>query len=948
MDFPRDPQTRSFACLFFVVLLILLVLPVSLHAQGAPATVSARYDTLPPAGWNLDFEEDSLGDGRRGWFTPAKQFVPDYEATLTKAAPYHGAQCVRLSSTGTPNGREFGNVMQTFNAVPFRGKTMRFRAAVRTDGSRTARAQMWFRVDRAKRRMGFFENMDAKPITSDEWGVYEIIGRIDDDAELINIGCMLIGTGSIFFDDVHFEEVPSSGIVVAPEKPKPLTNRGLENLTAFTKLYGYVRFFHPTDDVAKANWNNVAINGVRAIESASDPKMLAEELQAFFGHVAPLLRVFPTGSPITIPPELLAPTVPPSKPTAWLHDGVGLDGAHNIYSSTRVSEDGAMPGRTIVSGAYGGLAQIVPAESIRGKRVRFSVFARIGPLATSAPIELGFCIAKNGRWSDDPVERANYFPTSEWLNDTVSMLVPVDADSIKVTARIYAPASVWYDDASLMVAEGGAETNLLHNAGFEEGWKYWLGSPTDNFLEDIRGDEHHSAAKAAYSTSAVGFRDQPAFPAVAQPRTYDLGGGVSCLLPIALYETQTHIGGAGGHAAIDSLPAGFYPSGNDRVTRLADIVITWNIIKHFWPYFDVVNVDWAASLQAALRQAAVDDGDERFTNTLQRMMATLHDGHAYVSGPSNRRFAPFTTVQASGWTVVNRLSEDYHGHLRVGDIIREIDHHPVSYWYARIDSIAPAATRTAHDYLVYSNLYACLDKDSVTVSITDRDTKFHDVTEIVPYSYPRYERPVKEHITELKKGIWYVDMNEVTKEEFGAAVDKLAAADAVIVDMRGYPVHLMTIPITHMIDSTVTSARWNVPRVMYPDGERWKWDFSNWTVAPVAPRFKNIVHLTDGRAISAAETYMGIIEHYHIGEIVGDTTAGTNGNINPFGLPGRYHVSWTGMKVLKHDGSQHHGIGIRPTIVCKPTVEGIRAGRDEVLDKGIEVAQKLIKHQPVR
>ena len=71
--------------------------------------------------------------------------------------------------------------------------------------------------------------------------------------------------------------------------------------------------------------------------------------------------------------------------------------------------------------------------------------------------------------------------------------------------------------------------------------------------------------------------------------------------------------------------------------------------------------------------------------------------------------------------------------------------------------------------------------------------------------------------------------------------------------------------------------------------------------------------LTDARAISYAETCMGIVEHYRLGTIVGEPTAGTNGNVNSIPLPGGYRVSFTGMKVLKHDGSVHHGVGIRPT-----------------------------------
>lgn len=114
--------------------------------------------------------------------------------------------------------------------------------------------------------------------------------------------------------------------------------------------------------------------------------------------------------------------------------------------------------------------------------------------------------------------------------------------------------------------------------------------------------------------------------------------------------------------------------------------------------------------------------------------------------------------------------------------------------------------------------------------------------------------------------------------------------------------------------------------------------FSNWFVQPKAPRFHGkIAFLTDGRAISYAETYLGIIENDKLGAIVGGPTAGTNGNVNPFSLPGGIRVTWTGMKVLKHDGARHHGVGILPTVPAAHTIRGVAEGRDEVLDRAISV-----------
>jgi hypothetical protein len=62
---------------------------------------------------------------------------------------------------------------------------------------------------------------------------------------------------------------------------------------------------------------------------------------------------------------------------------------------------------------------------------------------------------------------------------------------------------------------------------------------------------------------------------------------------------------------------------------------------------------------------------------------------------------------------------------------------------------------------------------------------------------------------------------------------------------------------------------------------------------------------------------------------------GPMGNIDPFPLPGGYSVVWTGMRVRKRNGTAHHGVGIAPNVRVSPTVAGVRAGRDEVLERAV-------------
>ena len=96
-----------------------------------------------------------------------------------------------------------------------------------------------------------------------------------------------------------------------------------------------------------------------------------------------------------------------------------------------------------------------------------------------------------------------------------------------------------------------------------------------------------------------------------------------------------------------------------------------------------------------------------------------------------------------------------------------------------------------------------------------------------------------------------------------------------------------------------------------------------------------VAFLTGPRAISYAESVMSIVEHYHLGEIVGAATAGTNGNIAEITTPTGCRTIFTGMRVLKRNGSQHHLVGVQPTIPASRTIAGVIAGRDEVLEKAL-------------
>jgi C-terminal processing protease CtpA/Prc len=57
--------------------------------------------------------------------------------------------------------------------------------------------------------------------------------------------------------------------------------------------------------------------------------------------------------------------------------------------------------------------------------------------------------------------------------------------------------------------------------------------------------------------------------------------------------------------------------------------------------------------------------------------------------------------------------------------------------------------------------------------------------------------------------------------------------------------------------------------------------------------------------------------------------------------PGAFGVNFTAMRVTRHGGhSPHHLVGVKPDVPVAPTLEGLRSGRDEVLERGLAVARE--------
>jgi C-terminal processing protease CtpA/Prc len=739
-------------------------------------------------------------------------------------------------------------------------------------------------------------------------------------------------------------------LFVVPVSAQPLEGRGLDNLVAFTRLLGYVRYFHPSDAAADTNWNAFAIHAVKEVEEAKSPEALARRLEDLFRPVAPTIQVFPTGKAPQPPRELMPRGEDPGI-IGWHHLGLGT-GRRSIYKSRRIES------KKPLLDDSASLSQEIEPKLVAGRKIRYRAWFR-----TEGFGEHGGAGLWMQGWDEDGEEMAmgmkdKPFRATEWQEVELSGELEASVTSFYVGVSLWGGGRAWIENAVLEAArpDGTWEALPLKNPGLDQEDPEKKGRPAGwNWSEDEGSGFGIALAANCREGGCVSLTGKPVeLPKLPPPSDAletsisEVGGGVSCRVPITLYQDSKGKTVPASHGWIPPATNGWQPSGKDRATRLADVALAWNVFQHFYPYFDVVQTDWPAALREALASAAVDRDELAFLDTLRLLVAQLHDGHGHAALLSQDWKKYSALPLALRWIedsppvlAVAAVVPGKADRIRPGDVVLSLDGVPAAEALAKRERLTSGATPQWIRWNAVNRLVRGLTGESVRLKIQPAEGEPYEVSLAYDVPFPFPDEPRPEKISEIRPGIWYVDIGRIDDNDFNAAVAKLAEAKGVIFDLRGYPAKLSPVVLQHLTDTPITSARWNVPIVTRPDRQGMEFQFSNWTLEPREPRIRGkVAFLTDGRAISYAETYMGIVEHYKLAEIVGAPTAGTNGNINPFELPGGYSFNWTGMKVLKHDGSQHHGIGILPTVPATQTLKGVREGRDEVLEKGIEIVSR--------
>lgn len=421
--------------------------------------------------------------------------------------------------------------------------------------------------------------------------------------------------------------------------------------------------------------------------------------------------------------------------------------------------------------------------------------------------------------------------------------------------------------------------------------------------------------------------------------------------------------GVGG-PRLESLPQGVWrpdqayeamtaPDLGHRVLAVARI---WNVIHYFYAYLELIG-DWDAVLPEFLLRMESAAGARPYALAVAEMMTHVADGHSQVTGGEIDRFfgdagVPVALRRVEGSYVVTAIGdapEVKASGLEMGDVVEAVDGEPVAARVGRLSRYLPASTPAGLSAKVGRVLLA--GPEGSTAELTLRGRQGAKQVKLrrsragldlghstLLYNNPFWSTAIGESVRVLPGNLGYADLTRLTRPQVDGMFERLKGTRAIIFDGRGYPKATAWLIAPRLsAGSARVAAQFRQPEVSAADDQAGSGTFFSQRL-PVTAGFKYgapTVMLIDERTVSQTEHTGLFFEAANGTRFIGSQTAGANGDVTFLTVPGGLSVRFSGHDVRHADGRQLQRVGLTPDVEVVPTIQGIREGRDEVLERAI-------------
>lgn len=375
-----------------------------------------------------------------------------------------------------------------------------------------------------------------------------------------------------------------------------------------------------------------------------------------------------------------------------------------------------------------------------------------------------------------------------------------------------------------------------------------------------------------------------------------------------------------------------------EVVKCASLLKTHSVFNLFFPYKNELNIDMHVLFDEYLVKVQNTTNEADLYSVIKEYVAKFNDGHSFVHNDLiyDSRCVDADFSYYSGKLYVRGASSN--SFLNKGDRILSVNSVPVEKILE--NRIKYRSGSYQWKYNRETLIFGCgdsLELDNYTV-VRNNDTL---IGKLKKDSYAGYYLESKfDPVTDLKDSVYYIDLSRVSYTDFLTLFDTLKNAKGIIFDLREYPIISPEL-LSHLTNSNLVSVNWQTPIVM-ASIETIMDTSSRWEISPSPIQLEQkIVFLTGSGTMSYGESLLDIIKYFNLGTVIGERSAGINGNKTHFYAPGGYKIYFTGMNVTRMDGTSFFAKGIEPDIL----IEGIYdIEKDNVVDYAKNYLQSLINN----
>ena len=418
-----------------------------------------------------------------------------------------------------------------------------------------------------------------------------------------------------------------------------------------------------------------------------------------------------------------------------------------------------------------------------------------------------------------------------------------------------------------------------------------------------------------------------------------------------------------------------YPSLGYRMLAAAKIFST---IDYFFANKHLMDKNWETCYKEMIPKFIEAKDSLQYMRAVAELYANIADSHGFITTPADgfslrlnpiiqgrgNFIPPVITRVIENKVVITGIYDDMVCKsigIKKGDVILSVNGKDAMLLVEDARKYQCASTKASQTFYVSSFILFGKEGELQKLKILNENGKINDVS--MPtlsefdgdfegdYVYRMFSYNEHTTIKMLAKDIGYADLSGRLKDsDNDSIVRMLKHTKSIIFDMRGYPHGNGINSFANILWKSKTKggkfftllpSSDNFPNNTQVDIEETRTMIfhgsSNTYEGWVFPG-KTIV-LTNESAQSFAENVVGGLKAMCDATIIGSPTAGAESWMLNFNIPGNMTLWLSGSNKMQPNGKSFMRFGHQPDINVRPTIKGIQAGKDEVLDRAMKFLQ---------